>query len=436
MSGFACASVRTLERPNRVSDPFVEYAPPVLRSYPIFCPRQPRLLMRLSPASRFNLFIFGTVALLFLYAACGGRDIVGDTKALFKKLFGPDTPREAYRKFLKRSDTVGERDLELWDAAYEVARSTALRPTVPHREFFSLDGDLLHSAQGLRLEVPPGRRLRIRGAGGPSGPLFGELFALRKGKAKQYPVATWDTLTREITYETEQRVPEEVVLVLQSAPRQAIDFDLQITSEPVLQFPVQGKDDRAIQSFWGAPRDGGKRQHEGNDIFAPKGTPLLALTDGKITRVNNGGLGGKTIWLDDADRNLRYYYAHLDEQLVNKGAYVRRGDVIGTVGNTGNARTTPPHLHLGIYAGKAIDPYPFLQRRDELPPRPSYQLPAPAAAQKVPKSGNHFLRLAPSRDGLVFRQLDNGEAVNVLGASGRFYRILTGKGETGYANFD
>ena len=392
--------------------------------------------MRLSSASRFNLFIFGVVAVLLLYAGCGGQDLIGDAKGLWAELFGPKTARQAYRKALARSGNVAERDLELWDAAYQVAKTTPLSVNLPHREKLSVGTDLLTSPQALRLTARPGRQLRIRAEGETSGPLFGELFSLRSGPAKDKPLLSWDTLTREIVFETRQRRAEELVLVVQAAPRNEATYELQITSEPVLLFPVAGKDDGAIQSFWGAPRDGGRRKHEGNDIFAPKGTELLALTDGKITRVNNGGLGGKTVWLYDAKRDLRYYYAHLDEQLVSRGQYVRRGDVVGTVGNTGNARTTPPHLHFGIYAGGAIDPFPFLQRADALPPSPQYSLTAPAAAQKVPATGNHYLRLQPERDGTKIRQLNNGEPVTTLGATGRFYRVLTENGELGYVNFD
>lgn len=392
--------------------------------------------MRLSSATRFNIFIFGTVALLLLYAGCGGRDLVGDARTLWGNWFGPKTPREAFRKSLERSGTVGERDLELWDGAYQIAKTTPLSVELPHREVFSLGNDLLTSPQSLRLTAQPGRQLRIRAAGDAPGLLFGELFSLAKGPAKSRALAVWDTLTREIVYETSRNQPEELVLVIQSAPWRYADYELRITTEAVLLFPVSGKDEKAIQSFWGAARDGGRRKHEGNDIFAPKGTELLALTDGKITRVNNGGLGGKTVWLYDSERGLRYYYAHLDEQLVTKGQYVERGDVIGTVGNTGNARTTPPHLHFGIYDDEAIDPYPFLQRDDALPPPPQYRITAPAAAHKVPLSGNHYLRFSPERDGLVIRQLENGEAVTTLAATGRFYRVLTEKGELGYVNFD
>ncbi|MEL7160691.1 MAG: M23 family metallopeptidase, partial [Bacteroidota bacterium] len=363
--------------------------------------------MRLSPKSKFYLFIFVILGLLTLYAALGGRDIVGDTKSFLRNLFGPGTPRAALRKDWKRNDRIGDRDLEVWDLAYDVAKSTPLRVEPPHREIFFLDNDLVHSAQGLRLTVPAGRRLRIR-ALDESPHLFGELYRLQNGKTTKYPVAFWPADQREFSYEAYDLSGEELLLVVQAAPWQYTRYELQITTEPVLLFPVAGKDEKAIQSFWGAPRDGGRRKHEGNDIFAPKGTELLALTDGTITRVNNGGLGGKTVWLYDRERNLNYYYAHLDEQLVQKGQRVWRGDVVGTVGNTGNARTTPPHLHFGIYAGKATDPYPFLRGADELPSAPSYTLREAAAILTVPRRGSHYLRFAPDRDGTVIRQLENG----------------------------
>lgn len=391
--------------------------------------------MRLSSTSRFNLFIFLILALLAGYAGCGGRDLAGDTKSFFQRLFGPKTPRTVFRKEIVKNGSMGEQDLELWDKAYDIAKSTPLSVETPHRELISLDNNLLYSAQAMRLTVPVGRRLRIR-AQDAGTPLFGELFRLAKGAAGKRPIVYWPTDGREIVYEPDQLPAEELLLVVQTPPWQFSRYELEITTEPVLLFPVEGKDESAIQSFWGASRDGGRRSHEGNDIFAPKGTPLLAMTDGEITRVNNGGLGGKTVWLYDAERDLRYYYAHLDEQLVGRGQWVARGDVVGTVGNTGNARTTPPHLHFGVYAGSATDPYPFLRRADPPPPRPQYKLKGPAAEMTVPRSGNHYLRLTPGREGAKIRQLDNGESVIGLGVSERFYRVKTGRGEIGYVNFD
>lgn len=72
-------------------------------------------------------------------------------------------------------------------------------------------------------------------------------------------------------------------------------------------------------------------------------------------------LGGNVVWLRDPARGLTHYYAHLDTVLVASGQRVRRGDTLGTVGNTGNARATPPHLHFGLYDGGALDPEPFLR---------------------------------------------------------------------------
>jgi murein DD-endopeptidase MepM/ murein hydrolase activator NlpD len=77
-------------------------------------------------------------------------------------------------------------------------------------------------------------------------------------------------------------------------------------------------------------------------------------------------VGGKVVWLQPLFGNMRLYYAHLDTQLVERGQFVLAGEPVGTVGNTGNAITTPPHLHFGVYVrqpgmrGGAQDPYRFL----------------------------------------------------------------------------
>ena len=139
------------------------------------------------------------------------------------------------------------------------------------------------------------------------------------------------------------------------------------TNEPLskisesLVFPVLGKNSK-IGSFWGDARGGGKRKHKGIDIFAKLGTPVLAIADGIIVSKENGGLGGKTLWLRTVDHGLTAYYAHLNEQKVNAGQVVKKGQVIGTVGKTGNARYTPAHLHFGIYGSAgAVNPLPYVK---------------------------------------------------------------------------
>jgi murein DD-endopeptidase MepM/ murein hydrolase activator NlpD len=131
--------------------------------------------------------------------------------------------------------------------------------------------------------------------------------------------------------------------------------------EPSLAIPVEGAKPASIQSGFGAPRDSGARMHQGVDIFAPRGTPVVAAADGLITSVGVNGLGGNVVWVFRPMRGESLYYAHLETQVVKAGSYVSRGDVLGTVGNTGNARGGPTHLHFGIYArGGAVDPLPYL----------------------------------------------------------------------------
>jgi murein DD-endopeptidase MepM/ murein hydrolase activator NlpD len=126
-------------------------------------------------------------------------------------------------------------------------------------------------------------------------------------------------------------------------------------------YPVSGKK-ADVGSVWGDERDGGRRRHQGIDIFARKGTAVVAIEGGVITSREETRLGGKVLWLRPQGAWWRAYYAHLDEQLVKEGDHVYKGQVIGTVGNTGNAKTTPAHLHFGIYTlFGAIDPLPVVR---------------------------------------------------------------------------
>jgi murein DD-endopeptidase MepM/ murein hydrolase activator NlpD len=111
--------------------------------------------------------------------------------------------------------------------------------------------------------------------------------------------------------------------------------------------PVKGP--VRIGQGWGAPRDGGRR-HQGIDLLAPVGTPLVAVASGHITRLSNldRGRGGISLWLRDR-RGTAYYYAHNQHNLVRLGQQVRAGQLLARVGATGNARGGPPHLHFQIH---------------------------------------------------------------------------------------
>ena len=131
-----------------------------------------------------------------------------------------------------------------------------------------------------------------------------------------------------------------------------------------LAMPVQGVAAGRVADTWGAPR-GKDRRHEGLDIFAPRWTTVLSRTEGVVTRVGTNRLGGLVVWVVGPGGH-RHYYAHLDRQAnLSVGQRVAVGTPLGTVGNTGNARGTPPHLHYGVYGDDgAFNPWPLLQAHE------------------------------------------------------------------------
>ena len=132
----------------------------------------------------------------------------------------------------------------------------------------------------------------------------------------------------------------------------------------LLPVPVQGVAARSIADTWHAPRGGG-RKHEGLDIFARRGTPVLSPVDGIVMHVGTDRLGGNVVRVLGPGGQT-HYFAHLDRFAgVRRWQVVEAGEVLGYVGNTGNARGASPHLHYGIYSARgAINPLPLLK-----PPR-------------------------------------------------------------------
>lgn len=141
-------------------------------------------------------------------------------------------------------------------------------------------------------------------------------------------------------------------------------YAMRLAAMPVpeaVAIPVRGVPRKKLNDTWQAARSGG-RKHEGIDIFAPRGTPVQASTEGILMRMGENRLGGQVVWVLGPG-GQRHYYAHLDRFAdLERGARVRVGTVLGYVGNSGNAAGTPPHLHYGIYeTGGAINPYPLLR---------------------------------------------------------------------------
>ena len=136
-----------------------------------------------------------------------------------------------------------------------------------------------------------------------------------------------------------------------------------------LEMPVQGVTKSQIADTWHVPR-AGDRLHEGQDIFAQRGTPVLSATDGYVVGIGENSLGGQTVSILGAG-GRSYYYAHLDSYAANLaiGDHVTTQTILGYVGNTGNAAGGPTHLHFGVYErGGAINPLPLLSDRLEEKP--------------------------------------------------------------------
>ena len=139
-----------------------------------------------------------------------------------------------------------------------------------------------------------------------------------------------------------------------------------------LVIPVQGVASARIVDSWGQSRANGARAHQGTDIMAPGGTPVVAAAAGTVEKLfySHGG-GGVTLYVRSPDRRWSYYYAHLRDYApgVVEGLKVRAGDLLGYVGDTGNAGTGNFHLHFGVeqhepgegwWKGRAVNPYPLL----------------------------------------------------------------------------
>jgi peptidoglycan LD-endopeptidase LytH len=139
---------------------------------------------------------------------------------------------------------------------------------------------------------------------------------------------------------------------------------------PPLLVPVRGVLARQLSDTFTQSRGAGRR-HDAIDILAPRGTPVLAVADGRIEKLFLSKPGGRTIYQFDPTGRVAYYYAHLDAYapLLSEGTQVKRGQVIGYVGSTGNASPDAPHLHFAIFLlgpeqrwwqGTAVNPYPLL----------------------------------------------------------------------------
>lgn len=297
--------------------------------------------------------------LLTLVSACGP----GGAGALF----GKRSPHQQYQEKLERSGLLASAMGNAWLSESRSSLAKPLRVTLPHREsgYFSSQEA---RATAIQFTARRGEKITVSIVRRPPGfRLYADLWS---AEANQEPrlLAFSDTTSGTISFDADDRT--EFILRLQPELLSGGEYSLTITSGPLLVYPVANPQTNRIGSFWGDDRDAGARPHEGIDLFSPFRTPVVAAAKGTVTRVGENTLGGKVVFMRPDGKNYTLYYAHLDSQIAVSGQQVLPGDTLGLMGNTGNARTTPPHLHFGIYtASGAINPLPFIDRTSRTPPR-------------------------------------------------------------------
>ncbi|RYF74870.1 MAG: M23 family peptidase [Cytophagaceae bacterium] len=361
-------------------------------------------------------------------AACSGS---GPGSAIFRA----NTPHEQYERSLKTAQ-LDQTALGVdWTNAAQKALSDSLKITVPYREsgYFAATKPV---AVGYRINGSRGDKLTIRVdvQGRQAGRVFIDVFALDGASTNlvAFAKANADSnATAELVWEP--RRTQLHLIRIQPELLRSGRYTITITRDPVLSFPVKGRTSRQISSFFGVARDGGRRRHEGIDIFAPKGTPALAAVNGVISRVGVNELGGNVVFLTDNERQQRLYYAHLDRFNVTDGQRVSIGDTVGFVGNTGNARTTGPHLHFGIYSFDegAVDPLPYVR----LGPGPARQeFPSTSLLGDSVRilTTQGLLRLAPNSDSPILKELPREQLMTIQGGTAKWLRVALPNGQAGY----
>lgn len=309
-----------------------------------------------------NFFALSTGAALALLPLISSAPAMNSIAML---PFAPQYPHQAHGYELALTRLAKNGAAREWLDAADGALREPRRIDLP----FAKRGEQALGGRALSyaFTVPVGRQVAVSVTSGADAAtdVFVDLFRAAPSRLERLAGALPGGASQPLVIDAAEG--GDYVLRVQPRAGTAADVDVAIQSAALLAFPVEGVDGRAIWSGFGAERDGGRRAHRGVDIFAARGTPVLAATDGWVTRVETTRVGGNVVWMQPLFGNMRVYYAHLHEQWVEPGEFVLAGQSLGAVGNTGNAITTPPHLHFGVYVrqpgmrGGAQDPAEFLR---------------------------------------------------------------------------
>jgi peptidoglycan LD-endopeptidase LytH len=369
------------------------------------------------------------VATLLAALALGACEQVEQVQDRFRDL----TPYEAYQESLADAGLAETALAREWLTAGRTAVDAAVPVSLPFEEegFITAEEP---GAMAYRISIGRGQKLTaeisLNSEDGTK--VFVDLFRVPGSQSDPpRPVFSSDSIPTVLVHEPWRG--GDYILRLQPELLRGGQYRVLLRLDAQLAFPVEGHDARAIQSVFGASRDAGRRSHHGVDIFARRGTPVVATSTGVVSRVDNTRLGGKVVWVRDPVRSANLYFAHLDSQYVADGDRVEPGDTIGFVGNSGNAITTPPHLHFGIYRrGEGpVDPAPFLRTPNGRLAEMTADLTRLGAWVRLANGGIR-LRAAPGLDAPVLRELEEHTPLRVLAGSGEYFRVRLPDGGRGY----
>ncbi len=279
-----------------------------------------------------------------------------------KKEYKPTNEHELYIYSLEKANLHKSKLYKQFVENSQKALSQALVVSIPYSEMFYVD-HAEPDAFGYRFELKKGQKVKIKSeiTSKDSLKVFMDVFRIRDTlNTSWYRIAS--TSKDSLYIEFVARMNAEYILRIQPELLCDIQCFLKIEKESSLGFPVIGTNKSAIQSFFGDPRDGGRREHHGVDIFASRHTDIIASANGYVGRTGNRGIGGRHVWIYYPELAAHCYYAHLETVVVKSGMKIKAGTKLGTVGNSGNARFTPPHLHFGVYQSGfgPIDPYYYI----------------------------------------------------------------------------
>jgi murein DD-endopeptidase MepM/ murein hydrolase activator NlpD len=359
--------------------------------------------------------------------------LIGCEREIVPEPYQPTSAHDAYRHSLSEAGLMQTALGRDWMEASEAALRSPIEVRAPFRETSYVDRSVAF-ATGYRFSVRRGQRTEVRVEIEPAADwrLFLDLYRLPDERNQELVhVASGGEGDLRLVFEP--RKDGDYLLRLQSELLRGGSCTIEIQNVASLDFPVADHDTSAIGSVFGDPREAGRRSHHGVDIFAPRHTEVLATSRARVRRVDLWKLGGRVIWLEDPERNLRLYFAHLQTQDVTEGTWVEAGERIGTVGNSGNARTTPPHLHFGIYVrGEGpIDPAPFLTQPRRGPESVVVDVTQLGRWRRSRGDAPLFGRPARGNDEPLL-EMPPGTPLLIEAATGSRYRVALPSGITGY----